>query len=42
MHSEISGTVDFKEPNDHLCLARFRSLVAKWATARAPPSTAPP
>src|SRR5439155_26949228 len=29
MHSEISGTVDFKEPNDHLCLARMRSLVAK-------------
>ena len=25
MHSEISGTVDFKEPNDHLCLARLRS-----------------
>ena len=29
MHSEISGTVDFKEPNDHLCLARLRSLVGK-------------
>ena len=29
MHSEISGTVDFKEPNDHLCIARMRSLVAK-------------
>jgi 3-methylcrotonyl-CoA carboxylase beta subunit len=29
MHSEISGTVDFKEPNDHLCIARLRSLVAK-------------
>src|SRR5271157_1087846 len=29
MHAEISGTVDFKEPNDHLCLARLRSLVAK-------------
>src|ERR1700677_528702 len=29
MHSEISGTVDFKEPNDHLCLARLRSLVNK-------------
>ncbi len=29
MHAEISGTVDFKEPNDHLCLARIRSLVAK-------------
>jgi len=29
MHSEISGTVDFKEPNDHLCLARLQSLVGK-------------
>ncbi len=29
MHSEISGTVDFKEANDHLCLARLRSLVGK-------------
>jgi len=37
MHAEISGTVDFKEPNDHLCLARLRSLVAKWGHApRAP------
>ncbi|MGA7342191.1 MAG: acyl-CoA carboxylase subunit beta [Terracidiphilus sp.] len=29
MHAEISGTVDFKEPNDTLCLARLRSLVEK-------------
>jgi acetyl-CoA carboxylase carboxyltransferase component len=29
MHAEISGTVDFKEPNDQLCLARLRSLVGK-------------
>jgi 3-methylcrotonyl-CoA carboxylase beta subunit len=29
MHAEISGTVDFKEPNDHLCIARLRSLVSK-------------
>lgn len=29
MHAAISGTVDFKEPNDQLCLARLRSLVAK-------------
>ncbi len=29
MHAAISGTVDFREPNDHLCLARLRSLVAK-------------
>jgi 3-methylcrotonyl-CoA carboxylase beta subunit len=29
MHAAISGTVDFKEPNDRLCLERLRSLVAK-------------
>ena len=29
MHAEISGTVDFKEPNDHLCIARLRWLVDK-------------
>jgi 3-methylcrotonyl-CoA carboxylase beta subunit len=29
VHAEISGTVDFKEPNDHLCLARLRSLVSR-------------
>src|ERR1700728_3607446 len=29
MHAEVSGTVDFKEPDDHLCLARLRSLVGK-------------
>lgn len=33
MHAEISGTVDFKEPNDHLCIARMRSLVSKWGHA---------
>ncbi len=33
MHAEISGTVDFKEPNDHLCLARLRSLVGKIGRA---------
>ena len=29
MHAEISGTVDFHEPNDEACLARVRSLVEK-------------
>ncbi len=29
MHAAISGTVDFKEPNDHLAIARLRSLVAR-------------
>ncbi|MHB1958155.1 MAG: acyl-CoA carboxylase subunit beta [Acidobacteriaceae bacterium] len=30
MHAEISGTVDFKEPNDPLCIARMRSLVSRF------------
>ncbi len=34
MHAEISGTVDFKEANDHLCLARLRSLVGKLGERR--------
>ena len=34
MHAEISGTVDFKEPNDHLCLARLRSWWGRWASGR--------
>jgi acetyl-CoA carboxylase carboxyltransferase component len=37
MHAEISGTLDFKEPNDHLCLARLRSLVAKMGERTAAP-----
>jgi 3-methylcrotonyl-CoA carboxylase beta subunit len=36
MHAEISGTVDFKEPNDHLCIARMRSLVSKIGERAAP------
>jgi len=39
MHAEISGTVDFKEPNDHLCIARLRSLVEKMG--QRPAGTAP-
>ncbi len=35
MHAEISGTVDFKEPNDEACIDRMRALVdllpmSKW------------
>ena len=29
MHSEISGTVDFREPDDDACVARIRALVDK-------------
>ncbi|MFZ0410322.1 MAG: acyl-CoA carboxylase subunit beta [Candidatus Acidiferrales bacterium] len=29
MHAQISGTVDFREPDDEKCIARLRSLVDK-------------
>ncbi len=29
MHAAISGTIDFREPNDESCLKRIRSLVEK-------------
>ncbi len=29
MHSQISGTVDYREPNDEACITRIRSLVDK-------------
>lgn len=35
MHAQISGTIDFREPDDESCLRRLRSLVAKY------PATAP-
>ncbi len=37
MHSGISGTVDFREPNDEACLARIRSIVEKWGYRRQSP-----
>src|SRR5580658_10334590 len=37
MHAEISGTVDFKEPNDHLCLARLRSLIGRIGQGKQAP-----
>ncbi len=42
MHAEISGTVDFKEPDDAACLARLRSLVGLMGQrATGPFSTTP-
>ncbi|HEY4676410.1 MAG TPA: acyl-CoA carboxylase subunit beta [Candidatus Angelobacter sp.] len=29
MHAQIAGTVDYREPNDHICLERIRSIVSK-------------
>src|SRR5881394_1216372 len=37
MHAAISGTVDFREPNDEGCLARIRSIVEKWGYRRMSP-----
>jgi acetyl-CoA carboxylase carboxyltransferase component len=34
MHSAISGTIDFREPNDETCIARIRSLIEKWGYRR--------
>jgi acetyl-CoA carboxylase carboxyltransferase component len=36
MHSQISGTVDFREPNDESCLARIRALVDKMGSPDPP------
>ena len=37
MHSEISGTVDYREPNDEACIARIRSIVEKIGYRRQSP-----
>src|SRR5580692_4231404 len=37
MHAGISGTVDFKEATEELCLARLRSLVSRIAPPPASP-----
>src|SRR5271170_2368960 len=37
MHSQISGTVDFREADDVACIARIRSLVDKMGAGNASP-----
>src|ERR1700693_3765413 len=37
MHSQISGTVDYREPNDEACLTRIRALIEKWGYRRQSP-----
>lgn len=39
MHAEISGTADYREPDDHACLARLRSLIALVPNAVRPPTS---
>src|SRR5246127_4011237 len=36
MHAQISGTVDFREPDDDHCLERIRALVDKMGNAPSP------
>jgi acetyl-CoA carboxylase carboxyltransferase component len=36
MHSQISGTVDFREPDDDSCIKRIRALVDKMGNPSAP------
>ena len=37
MHAQISGTIDFREPDDDACLKRIRSLVEKMGHPSAAP-----
>ena len=37
MHAQISGTVDFREPDDDACIARIRALVDKMGAANPAP-----
>jgi 3-methylcrotonyl-CoA carboxylase beta subunit len=37
MHSQISGTVDFREPDDDACIARIRALVNKMGAPNPSP-----
>lgn len=42
MHAGISGTIDFREKDDVSCIARLRSLAAKYGPSLAAPPTADP
>ncbi|HEY1527076.1 MAG TPA: acyl-CoA carboxylase subunit beta [Candidatus Angelobacter sp.] len=37
MHAQIAGTIDYREPNDHICLERIRSVVSKLGHKPAAP-----
>jgi 3-methylcrotonyl-CoA carboxylase beta subunit len=37
MHAAISGTLDYREPNDEACIARIRAIVEKWGYRRQSP-----
>jgi acetyl-CoA carboxylase carboxyltransferase component len=42
MHAEVSGTVDFREPNDEACIIRLHSLVSMLGHRPAAPFSAIP
>jgi acetyl-CoA carboxylase carboxyltransferase component len=37
MHAQIAGTIDYREPNDHICLERIRSLASKMGRKKEAP-----
>src|SRR6266702_8044556 len=37
MHAQIAGTIDYREPNDHICLERIRSLASKMGKKKEAP-----
>jgi 3-methylcrotonyl-CoA carboxylase beta subunit len=37
MHAQIAGTIDYREPNDHICIERIRSVVSKLGHKPAAP-----
>jgi len=37
MHAQISGTIDFREPDDHACIKRIRALLDKIGQAAGAP-----
>jgi acetyl-CoA carboxylase carboxyltransferase component len=37
MHAAISGTVDYREPDDESCIERIRAIVEKWGYRRQSP-----
>src|SRR5947208_2540181 len=42
MHAAVSGTIDFREPNDDACLERLRRLVGALPSEKQVEATSPP
>ncbi len=41
LHAALSGTIDFREPDDRSCLRRLREIAGMMGSRPRPPSTAP-